>query len=196
MGEWHEGLNARWRRFVEAYCSNGFHITNAAITAGYSERTAHQQGSRLLKNVKIVAAVNALLSSQAMTSGELLARIADDARASIGEFITVNDYGEPSLNWDAAREAGALRHVREFTVHETQHGSTVKFKLVDDQRAKEQLLKAYGLTRERLEISGPGGAPVTVQTLPVGELSDAALGELERALEAQLAAQDEEDDDE
>lgn len=49
-------LNPRYQRFVDEFVadSNG---TQAAIRAGYSERTAAQQASRLLKNVKIAAAI-------------------------------------------------------------------------------------------------------------------------------------------
>lgn len=49
-------LNARQKRFVAEYLidMNG---TQAAIRAGYSEKTAAEQSSRLLNNVKIKQAV-------------------------------------------------------------------------------------------------------------------------------------------
>lgn len=50
---------ARRRRFVEAYITNGGNATEAAVEAGYSPRSAGQQGSRLLKDVKISAAIQA-----------------------------------------------------------------------------------------------------------------------------------------
>ena len=40
-------LNARQRIFVGAYVDNGGNATQAAIAAGYSERTANTMGSRL-----------------------------------------------------------------------------------------------------------------------------------------------------
>ena len=43
--------------FVKAYLLNGGNATQAAITAGYSEKTAEQQASRLLSNVKVLEAV-------------------------------------------------------------------------------------------------------------------------------------------
>lgn len=39
--------------FIEAYIANGGNVTQAAIAAGYSEKTAASQGSRLLKDAKI-----------------------------------------------------------------------------------------------------------------------------------------------
>ena len=40
------------RRFIEAVLTNGLNATNAAIQAGYSEKTAYSIGSRLLKEVE------------------------------------------------------------------------------------------------------------------------------------------------
>lgn len=48
---------ARIAAFVEALIANGGNATQAAITAGYSEKTAYSQGSRLLKNVEVAALV-------------------------------------------------------------------------------------------------------------------------------------------
>lgn len=52
------GLNARQKRFVEEYLVD-LNATQAAIRAGYSEKTAESQASRLLRNVKVAAAVEA-----------------------------------------------------------------------------------------------------------------------------------------
>ena len=49
-------LNARQSRFLAEYLQSG-NATQAAITAGYSEKTADQIGSTLLKNVDIAAQV-------------------------------------------------------------------------------------------------------------------------------------------
>lgn len=43
----------RRQLFVEAYLSNNGNATKAALAAGFSQKTAGQQGSRLLKNVEI-----------------------------------------------------------------------------------------------------------------------------------------------
>lgn len=49
-------LNAKQQRFVQEYLID-LNATQAAIRAGYSERTAQEQGSRLLSNVMVAAAV-------------------------------------------------------------------------------------------------------------------------------------------
>lgn len=50
-------LTDKQRSFIEHYCSNGFNATQAAISAGYSEKTAQEQGSRLLTNVMVSEAI-------------------------------------------------------------------------------------------------------------------------------------------
>ena len=48
------GLNAKQKAFVEAYSGNA---TEAAEKAGYSKKTAHSQGQRLLKHVEVAEAI-------------------------------------------------------------------------------------------------------------------------------------------
>lgn len=50
------GLTPKQRRFVEAY-SASLNATEAAKVAGYSKKTAHSQGPRLLENVEIARAL-------------------------------------------------------------------------------------------------------------------------------------------
>lgn len=44
--------------FVTEYLKNGNNATQAAISAGYSEKTAYSQGSRLLKSVEVQQYLN------------------------------------------------------------------------------------------------------------------------------------------
>lgn len=52
-------MNPRYLLFVDAYVTNGFNSLQAALTAGYSPRTAHMAGSRLMKNVEVQALITA-----------------------------------------------------------------------------------------------------------------------------------------
>ncbi len=52
-------MTPRQQRFVDEYMID-LNATQAAIRAGYSERTAAEQGSRLLRNVKVAAAIQAV----------------------------------------------------------------------------------------------------------------------------------------
>ncbi|WP_419958976.1 terminase small subunit [Psychrobacillus sp. BM2] len=63
-------LNELQRAFCEYYVSNGFNATQAAKSAGYSERTAGSQGSRLLKEDKIQKYID-ILKQQAASHIDL-----------------------------------------------------------------------------------------------------------------------------
>lgn len=52
-------LNQRQARFVQEYMKTN-NITQSAIKAGYSPKTAHVQGCNLLKNIKIVNYIDAI----------------------------------------------------------------------------------------------------------------------------------------
>jgi len=51
-------LTDKQKIFVSNYLKNGFNATQAAISAGYSKKTARSQGQRLLTNVDIELQIN------------------------------------------------------------------------------------------------------------------------------------------
>ena len=53
-------LNAKQKKFCLEFRKNGGCITEAAITAGYSEKSASSLGSQLLKNPKVLAYIEQL----------------------------------------------------------------------------------------------------------------------------------------
>jgi hypothetical protein len=89
-------LTTKQRAFVEAYLANGFNATKAARDAGY--KSPHPEGSRLLQNATVAAAVRARLTAAAMAADEVLARIAQIGRADFGDFLRV-DEETVTLTW-------------------------------------------------------------------------------------------------
>lgn len=61
-------LTAKQGRFVEEYLID-LNATQAAIRAGYSEKTARSQGQRLLTNVDIEAAISAAQAKRSERTG-------------------------------------------------------------------------------------------------------------------------------
>lgn len=70
------GLNEQQQLFVDYYLADiGMNATSAAIKAGYSEKTARQQASRLLSNVNIQIAIKnaqAKLSEACLVSQKMV----------------------------------------------------------------------------------------------------------------------------
>ena len=52
-----KAISNKQQAFIMAYCGNGNNAKQACITAGYSERTAAEQGSRLLTKVHVKRAI-------------------------------------------------------------------------------------------------------------------------------------------
>lgn len=147
-------LPPKQRLFVEEYlaCLNA---AEAARRAGYSEKTARQQGQRLLTNVDVAAALRFGFALRAMPADEVLTRLADMARATADDFLTIyesplNDItgqpvlgrdGQPivryfpSLDLEKMRERGMLHLVKKVTY--TAHGPSVE--LYDAQAALTKL---------------------------------------------------------
>jgi phage terminase small subunit len=96
-------LSPQQRKFVLAYADT-FNATKAALAAKYSEKTARQQGSRLLTIVDIKTAVKAVLATASMEPEEIAARWTALARAGVADFYTKQDYEEPTTELRPLRE--------------------------------------------------------------------------------------------
>src|SRR3954470_18249966 len=74
-------LNKRQRLFVEAYLAEP-NATQAALKAGYSQKTAYSHGQRLLKNVEISEAVEKRVEDAVITANEILNDVKNIAKTS------------------------------------------------------------------------------------------------------------------
>jgi len=62
-----QALTAKQQAFVSEYLANGFNATRAAITAGYSKKTAYSMGSENLRKPEIAAVIEEALEEQGIT---------------------------------------------------------------------------------------------------------------------------------
>lgn len=93
------------RRFVMAYVDNGGNGTQAAISAGYAEKAARQQASRLLKKENIQHAIRIYAQCKATVAGEnrdtILERMINRARFDIRDYFEtvpiLDEHGNPRL---------------------------------------------------------------------------------------------------
>lgn len=93
-------MNPRRKRFTEYYNATG-NMTEAAVKAGYSKKTAYSQGNRLLKNAEVQEYLHQLQDAEkekrildASSRKVLLSEIAQDdmqdANARIKAIDTLN----------------------------------------------------------------------------------------------------------
>lgn len=103
-------LTDKQRQFVTAYVGKArFNATQAAIMAGYSEKTAYQKGYEL-KNVEHIRAhIDAYLNTDSMSVPEVLHELTDVARRPLDSYIEVREYGEDvHAKMDASAKMKAL----------------------------------------------------------------------------------------
>lgn len=87
-----EHLNARQRKFIEAYLTNGFTGWKAAQTAGYGGENPQRESlsviaSKLLRHVHIRTIMNARLMEAAMPANKVLYKISQIADSDITEYM-------------------------------------------------------------------------------------------------------------
>lgn len=151
-------LNNAQQMFVECYLRH-FNATRAAKEAGYSEKTAHSQGPRLLKNVGIANAIRTRMKEAAMETDEVLYHLAQIARGDLGDVLDKNG----NVNIEAAREQGKtnlIKKVRSRAITtENSDISEAEAEAYDRLKALELIGRAHGIFTDRADITS-GGKPL------------------------------------
>lgn len=106
-------LSGLQRRFLVEYLSaEKPNATAAAERVGYAK--PNKQGPRLLKNPKIREAIDEYFHAYEMSAREVIARLSDQARGSLGDFLDIGEDYEPTLNLGKARREGKLHLLKKF----------------------------------------------------------------------------------
>lgn len=149
-----QGKSVRLQMFVDAYIANGSNATQAAISAGYSPKTATQQGSRLLTDEKVrlmLSQRQAVLAQKFELTAENVLRslsqaIHFDPRKLYRENGSLKDVTE--LDDDTAAALAGFEVTEEFQGRGEDResvGFTKKVKWLDKNTAREQAMKHLGL---------------------------------------------------
>jgi len=133
-------LNVKRRVFVEEYLRD-FNATQAAIRAGYSERTAYSQGQRLLKFAEVQEYVEKRLQTLKMGTDEGVLRLAEQARAEYARYLLAD--GSIDLQKMVTDSKG---HLIKATKWDARGNLTIEF--YDAQSALVQVGKAHGLFKD------------------------------------------------
>ena len=157
------------RLFIEAYLIHK-NATKAAIAAGFSERSANNQGTRLMANDAIRGEIEARLASTfdryAITSDRIIRELALIGFGSIDDFIAVQDDGSLVVDFGTAtrEQMASLKSVEidERTIDGAAPGvRKIKISMNDKRQALMDLAKiARLLPADRHEHSGPGGGSI------------------------------------
>ncbi|WP_035350839.1 terminase small subunit [Edaphobacter aggregans] len=162
-------LTPKQDRFVAEYIANGMNATRAAISAGYSAKTANEQGSRLLANVSVAAVVDAkkakILGKLEITAEKVLQEIAKiaflDPRklfASDGSLIPIHELDDNTAASIAGLEVNEMFEGQGDQKHA--FGLCKKIKIADKGQNLERLGRYLKLFTDKTEIAGKDGGPI------------------------------------
>lgn len=164
------GLTNKQQVFLNEYLTD-FNATQAAIRAGYSKRSATQIGQRLLLKDDISAEIQRFIAEKAMKPAEILEKLADIARADMGDFLDVSSMAF-QVNLSKAKEEGKLKFIKRIKQKTTTickdggedvEQNQIDFELLDQLRALELLGRANGLFVDRHEVKASGPVEIIIK---------------------------------
>lgn len=137
-------LTAKQKQFCDEYVKD-YNATQAAIRAGYSEKTASSQASRLLKNPAVIERIKEkqkeLLDTHCMTEDRVLAELIEILNRCMSAVPVMEwDYSEHSLvptgeyQFDSK---GALKAIKLLGQHIGMFTQKVELTNISDESIKE-----------------------------------------------------------
>lgn len=152
-------LTDKQRRFTQEYPID-FNATQAAIRAGYSEKTARQQGQRMLSNVYIQKEIRKYMDGLTEKSGisviqiiEALKKIAfSDVRKLFNDDGTMKNIKD--LDDDIVMAIAGINIDEIVTKKDGFIGYSKKIKIDNRQVALEMLGKYLQMFKENFNLSG------------------------------------------
>lgn len=140
-----ENLTPKQQMFVKEYLID-LNATQAAIRAGYSEKTANEQGARLLANVSVAAAIQSEMDKRA----KRIEINADYVLRTIVETVERCRQAEPVM----IKDGGEMVPSGEF-----------KFDSTAVLKGAELLGKHLKLWTDKVEQTGKDGGPIKTEAI-------------------------------
>ena len=144
-------LTAKQQKFVDEYMID-CNATQAAIRAGYSEKTARQIGEQNLSKLDILSAIKARQAAERkkniITFDRLLLENRAMALSNIDDYLTFDASGV-SIKDSRTLTRRQLSAISEVSETRTDKSVTVKFKLHNKIAAGETIIKMLGFGTDK-----------------------------------------------
>ena len=145
-------LTEKQQRFVEEYLID-LNATQAAIRAGYSAKTADQQGSRMLANVKVQQAISVAMAERSKRTGINQDRVVLElARIA---FVKMTDLVDSHGRIKDGASEDDLACIESVKYKQSETGSSVEreVKISPKLKALELLGKHLGMWNDKLDVN-------------------------------------------
>lgn len=147
-------LTEKQQRFVDEYLID-LNATQAAIRAGYSIKTANEQGSRLLVNVKVQQAISKKMAERSKRTGVNQDRVVLEL-AKIA-FVKMTDIVDNHGRIKASASDDDLSCIEsmKYKKSESETGSSVEreVKISPKLKALELLGKHLGMWNDKIDVN-------------------------------------------
>lgn len=166
-------LTPKQRRFVDEYLVD-LNATAAARRAGYSAKTAEQQGPRLLVNVGVSSAIAAAQQERSertrIDADWVLRTLAAEKTADLASIFDDRHNLRPISDWPMVFRTGLIVGVESIEEYEGSGkervavGMVRKIKLADRIRHLELIGRHVDVQafRDRVGHEGPNGGPIPI----------------------------------
>ena|SRR5690554_2289539 len=136
-------LTAKQEKFCYEYVID-LNATQAALRAGYSEKTAYSSGSRLLKDVEIQKFIQTLQTDLEKTAGITALKVLKEHKK-----IAFSDTSMIREGWMTLKAYKELPKeikdcIQEVATRETKYGNEIKIKFYDKQKSLDSISKILG----------------------------------------------------
>lgn len=160
-------LTPKQSAFVAEYLID-LNATQAAIRAGYSQKTANTQGNRLLANVSVAEAIAKAKAARSEKTGIdaawVLTRLTQEATADLADIIGDSGDLRPISEWPLIWRQGLVTgvDVQENVVEGVKMGQTIKVKLSDRIKRIELIGKHVDVQAFREQVDLKASFSVTI----------------------------------
>ena len=157
-------LAPKQQRFVEEYLID-LNATQAAIRAGYSPKTANEQGARLLVNVSIQKAIAKAMAERSKRTGVNQDRVIQElARIAFVNPQNVINPEDASVRMEAKEDDLACIQSIKVKTMDGAKGKSIEreIKLNDKMKALELLGKHLGMFKDKVELDADMDLNITI----------------------------------
>lgn len=143
-------LTAKQQRFCDEYLID-LNATQAAIRAGYSVKTANEQGSRLLAKLSIQEAIGKEMAERSKRTGINQDRVVIElAKLAFVNIADVVDLENATVKTSATDED--LACIQSVKIKPSEFGTEREIKLYDKKASLELLGRHLGMFKDKLEV--------------------------------------------
>lgn len=179
--DWETELTPKQRAFVREYLID-LNGTQAAIRAGYAESGAGVEGSRLLTNAKIKAAIDLAMKDRADRLGITADRVLSElAKIGFSDIRKAIKWRAHLVEEEDNPEGGDIAVIKTIVTNQVEligsddlddetaaaiseisqnQGGGIKLKLHDKRAALVDIGKHLGMFKEKVELTGKDGEPI------------------------------------